>query len=337
MQWWRAVIKKLQVIKPGILSLLQDKGRVGHHRLGLTTGGPLDTDSFHWANRLCGNSDNATAIEITIGGLELISTASTRIAVTGAAMPLTINGMAKELWRNHRINSGDRIQLGFSQAGCRAYLAVAGGLQIAPVFGSSATVVREGIGGLNGKPLQKNDNLLCFDDTTFSNRANLQVPTNLRPLHFQLFDSQRLNIQAHASNKIELRVIPSFQQDRFSREQLQLFFNNTYTISDQYNRMGYRLNGPAIDSGISSMLSEGICLGAIQIPGDGQPIILLNDRQTIGGYPKIGTVLSLDLNRLAQLQAGAEVRFSPISVEQAQQLVRQHYQYWQHVQPVPVQ
>lgn len=325
------MIKKLQVIKPGILSLIQDSGRIGHHRLGLTNGGPLDADSFRWANRLCGNADGATALEITIGGLELISTATTRIAVTGAAMPLTINGATKELWRSHRINSGDRIQFGFSQAGCRAYLAVAGGFQITPIFGSSATVVREGIGGLNGNSLQKDDSLPCFDDTKFRNSPELQVPVNMRPTNLS-----SLNVQTQFTAVTQLRVIPSFQQDNFSREQLGLLFNGKYTASDQCNRMGYRLNGPAIHSGITSMLSEGICLGVIQVPGDGQPIILLNDRQTIGGYPKIGTVLSLDLNKLAQLQAGANIRFSAISVEQAQQLVRQHHQFWQQAQPVPI-
>ncbi len=313
-------MKKLHVIKPGFLSLLQDGGRFGHHQIGLTNGGPLDPDAFRWANRLCENSDSATAIEITFGGLQLISAADTRIAVAGADMPLTINGESKALWRSHHIHNGDRIELGYSQSGCRTYLAIADGFQIEPMFDSAATVVREGIGGLNGLALQKDDRLDC-QATNLKQHQDLQVPTNLQPTY---------------SNYVELRVIPGFQDSSFSRYQQRLFFNSRYSVSDQSDRMGYRLNGPTISSSISTMLSEGICLGAIQIPGDGQPIILLNDRQTIGGYPKIGSVLSIDLAKLAQLQPGADITFTPITIDHAHNLLNLQHSRWQHMQPEPV-
>lgn len=311
-------MNKLHVIKPGFLSLLQDGGRFGHHTIGLTNGGPLDPDAFRWANRLCENPDNCTTIEITFGGLQLIASGDMRIAVTGAAMPLTINGEAHPLWQSHFIRSGDRIELGFCQQGCRSYLAVEGGLDITKEFGSTATVVREGLGGLQGLALQKDDRLPCATGPKHTQRPTLRVPEKFRPVY---------------SNHAELRVIPGFQESSFSRYQQRLFLNSRYTVSDQCDRMGYRLSGPAIESSISTMLSEGICLGAIQIPGDGQPIILLNDRQTIGGYPKIGSVLSLDLSKLAQLQPGADISFTPISMDHAHNQLHLQHTRWQQMQP----
>ncbi|GAA5315894.1 MAG: biotin-dependent carboxyltransferase family protein [Candidatus Pelagadaptatus aseana] len=286
-----------EVINPGILSLLQDAGRLGKHQIGLTTGGPLDPEAFYWANQLCGNDTNTTTIEITVGGLQLEAQGDTTIAVTGANMALTINGEARQHWRSWPVQSGDRIALGFASEGCRAYLAVAGGFQIEPMFDSTATVVREGIGGLSGGGLQSGDKLPC-------------TPTDMAQ-HWQL-PEQHI---PHYSKQVTLRVIPGYQEHTFSRQQQRLFFHNTYTISDRADRMGIRLEGPKLKSSIEGILSEGICLGAIQVPADGQPIILMNDRQTIGGYPKIGSVLSLDLARLAQLMPGDKVNFAAITID----------------------
>ena len=295
------------VINPGILSLLQDAGRLGRHQIGLTSGGPLDPEAFYWANRLCNipgdsntsnsNPENNTTIEITVGGLQLKAHTDTHIAVTGADMPLTINGEPRETWRSQAVSAGDSIQLGYASEGCRAYLAVAGGFQIEPMFGSSATVVREGIGGLSGTALQQGDKLPCGE---YRSAQHWQLPESDRP---------------HYGKQITLRVIPGYQQHSFSRFQQRLFFHNTYTVSDRCDRMGYRLEGPKLVSSIEGILSEGICLGAIQVPADGQPIILMNDRQTIGGYPKIGSVLSLDLAKLAQLTPGGKVNFAAITMD----------------------
>lgn len=286
-----------EVINPGILALLQDAGRLGKHQIGLTSGGPLDPEAFYWANRLCQNPNNSTTIEITVGGLQLKAHTDTHIAVTGADMPLTINGEARDNWRSHAVSAGDSIQLGYASEGCRSYLAVSGGFNIEPMFGSSATVVREGIGGIKGTPLQKGDNLPCC---SHAGTEHWQVPQNDRPSY---------------SKQVTLRVIPGYQEHSFSRFQQRLFFHNTYTVSDRCDRMGYRLEGPRLQSSIEGILSEGICLGAIQVPADGQPIILMNDRQTIGGYPKIGSVLSLDLAKLAQLTPGGKVSFAAITID----------------------
>ncbi|MBT4520718.1 MAG: biotin-dependent carboxyltransferase family protein, partial [Halieaceae bacterium] len=281
----------MSVLQPGLLSLIQDQGRIGWQRIGLTNGGPLDPEAFFWCNRLLGNNANCSAIEVSFGGLQLAANVDTFICVTGATMPLHIDNLPHDLWQVHPIKAGQTIDLGFAGSGCRAYFGVADGFQITPQFGSSATVVREEIGGLGGDKLQPGDQLPCAEVGT---RRRCRLASDAQP---------------HYHRDIEVRVIPGYQQARFSRLQQRRFFSSSYTVSDRCDRMGYRLEGPAIHCEIEGILSEGICYGAIQVPADGQPIVLLNDRQTIGGYPKIGSALSLDAARLAQLTPGGSVHF----------------------------
>jgi biotin-dependent carboxylase-like uncharacterized protein len=299
------------VTQPGILSLIQDAGRFGQHNIGLTTGGPLDPEAFNWCNRLLQNKPNSSTLEVSFGGLHLQANIDTFICVTGADMPLRINHREQPLWTVLRVHSGDRIELAFAQSGCRSYLGVADGFDIAPSFGSSATVMREKLGGLRGDKIQSGDSLPC---TNIVNRSALYLPKTLQPKYH---------------NGITVRVMPGYQDHHFNRLQQRRFFSSQYTVSDRCDRMGYRLEGPVIACEIEGILSEGICHGAIQIPADGQPIVLLNDRQTIGGYPKIGSALSLDAASLAQLAPGGTVNFAAISVHAAHNalhLNRSHYQ-----------
>lgn len=299
----------LRVIQPGLLSLLQDSGRVGAHRIGLTTGGPLDREAFDYCNRLLGNAADSTVIEVSFGGLQLEAQADTFICVTGARLPLLINGNERPLWEVLPVQAGDRITLEFAQQGCRAYLGVADGFQVAASFGSTATVMREGIGGLSGDKLQAGDELPC---ATVTNRPLLYLLDGHRPRY---------------DDQVTVRVIPGYQQAHFSRLQQRRFFSHRFTVSDRCDRMGYRLEGPAIACDIEGILSEGICAGAIQIPADGQPIVLLNDRQTIGGYPKIGSALSLDTARLAQMTPGGAVHFAPITPHAAHNALHLAHSY----------
>jgi len=312
------IIKKaFTVIQPGILSLLQDAGRFGKHNIGLTNGGPLDKLSFDWANRLLDNDPNACVIEASIGGLVLQAEIDTQIAVTGGDAELSINQQAVASWQTHSVKSGDKISFGFAQTASRHYLAVKGGFKIDPMFGSSATVAREKLGGLNGSALQAGDTLPCL---SVSQDEITQQAVNR---------SDRPNYVRSAKDKdITLRVILGYQHDSFNGLQKARFFNNEFTISDKCDRMGFRLTGPEIKSDISGMLSEGICYGAIQVPADGQPIILLNDRQTIGGYPKIGSVFSLDIPKLTQRLPGTTLHFEAITIDEAQcQLHLSNYRY----------
>jgi biotin-dependent carboxylase-like uncharacterized protein len=299
----------LQVLKSGIFSLLQDGGRTGQHNMGITTGGPLDRTAFRWANLLCENPEDSACIEVTVGGLVLQSTIKTTLALTGADIPLSINKQPVALWQSHSIYPGDTIELGFARSGSRAYLAVSGGFQADPVFNSVATVPREGLGGLHGdgSPLKTGDSLPC---RPIEGASLWQLPENPRA--------------DYSENSARLRVVLGYQQEAFSETQKQLFFNSEYSVSKYSDRMGYRLEGTEIIPSLNGILSEGICLGAIQFPADGQPIILLNDRQTIGGYPKIGSLLTLDIGKLAQLSAGAKLRFEAISIDQAQSLLLEH-------------
>ena len=268
---------------------------MGQHRIGLTNGGPLDPHAFEYCNRLLQNRAGTTALEISFGGLKLEAAVDTYICLTGAQMTLRINNHEQPRWEVLAIKAGDSISVDFAEQGCRAYLGVAGGFQVAPSFGSTATVVREKIGGLNGDKLQAGDELPC------------EAVTQLRHLYLPA------EHQPHYQNLVTVRVIPGYQQKHFSRYEQRRFFSHAYTVSDRCDRMGYRLEGPAIDCDIEGILSEGICFGAIQVPADGQPIVLLNDRQTIGGYPKIGSALSLDCGHLAQLRPGGTVHFAPVS------------------------
>ncbi len=292
----------LNVLQPGLLSLIQDAGRFGCHGIGLTTGGPLDPEAFRWANRLCGNDLNAAALEVSFGGLVLEAQVDTRLVVAGAEMGLKINGEPRESWCCHGVRRGDRVELGYASAGCRAYLAVAGGFTPTPRFGSVATVTREGIGGLNGERLQQGDLLPC---APAPEKGGYRLAEASRPVY---------------GTAVSLRVILGYQQAAFDHCEQARFFHSEYRVTERSDRMGFRLEGPAIRSSLDGILSEGICPGAIQVPADGQPIVLMNDRQTIGGYPKLGSVISLDTARLAQLTPGARVSFEVVSQEQAHNL-----------------
>ena len=290
----------MRVIEPGVLSLFQDQGRFGNHSLGLTQGGPLDAFAFEYANRLVRNAPNVTALEISIGGLEIECEVETTLAVTGAAMPLTINGQIKGAWRSHRVRPEDRLALGHTKKGCRCYLAVTRGFVPKKFFGSASTVLREGL----GRALRAGDILGCDSS---EDEGDLALPMTEIPRY---------------RDEVCLRVIPGYHHNLFRDGARNVFFGSKYRVTNQCDRMGYRLEGPSVESTRPTLLSEGISLGAIQIPADGQPIVLLNDHQTIGGYPKIGSVLSCDLAQLAQCNPGARVRFESIPVGDAQEILR---------------
>ena len=304
--------------QPGLLTLVQDRGRFGAHNLGLTTGGPMDLLAYDWANRLLGNDPNATGLEVSFGGLSLQANINTTFAITGARKPCKLNGVEIEQWQTHSINKGDVLELGFASDGVRAYLAVAGGFDITPSFGSSSTVVREKIGGIHGDKLQAGNQLPCAEDS--------------RKNHQKLEEQHRPQYGKSAS----LRVVKGYQQAVFDHVQQWRFFNSEYQVTERSDRMGFRLEGEVIHSNMVGMLSEGICHGAIQIPADGQPIVLMNDRQTIGGYPKIGSVIPVDTAKLSQLPPGSAIRFEEISMEQAHNLHWLEQSRFQRTQPVKV-
>ncbi|WP_236175617.1 5-oxoprolinase subunit C family protein [Pseudomonas pseudonitroreducens] len=291
----------LRVSACGPLCLLQDGGRQGWQRLGVSPGGPVDKQAAAWANRLLGNPCGSALLEIALGGLELEAQDDTWLALTGAELPATLDGEPRQGWSRFRVRAGQRLKLGFARAGQRAYLAVAGGFCAAPVLGSVATQTRERLGGLagNGEPLAVGDVLAC---TAIGEQLlrGASVPWPYRPDYCE---------------PPILRVLPG--PDVFSEEQRQVFFEQSWQVSPQSDRMGVRLRGEAL-SAPRRQWSLGIVEGAIQVPPNGQPIILLADRQSMGGYPLLGVLHPLDIGRLAQCPARSQVRFVPVSVEQAQ-------------------
>ncbi|MEM0955188.1 MAG: biotin-dependent carboxyltransferase family protein [Pseudomonadota bacterium] len=307
-----------RVLAPGMLSLIQDGGRFGRHDIGLTTGGPLDRLAMSWANRLLGNRAETSAIEASFGGLKLEVDIHTQICVTGGDQPLSINGEERAGWRSHCVNPGDQIEMGFARQFCRSYLAVSGGFDIEPSFGSTATVVREGVGGLRGEKLARDDYLPAVENT---DKLCLALPAAARPRY---------------SRDVMLRVIPGYQHLHFPKLELQRLFSSEYRVTDRADRMGYRLEGPAIHCELDRLLSEGICMGAIQVPADGQPIVLLKDRQTIGGYPKVGSALSMDTAQLAQQMPGASARFRRISAHEADNVFHLVRSQYHRQEPEPV-
>jgi biotin-dependent carboxylase-like uncharacterized protein len=288
-----------KVLQPGLLSLLQDLGRFGQHEIGLTSSGPLDGEAFAWANRILNNAANACAIEVSFGGLQLQAQTDSYICITGAALDFSINGVNKPLWHSHKVVAGDQVKLGYSSQGCRTYVAVAGGFNIEQSFGSCATVMREKIGGLNGLKLAANDLLPC---ATVQHHDRLSLAPQHQPVY------------AESAN---LRLVLGYQHNLFDAATKARLQHSQYKVTDRSDRMGMRLQGPSIACPSQQMLSEGIALGAVQVPADGQPIVLLNDRQTIGGYPKLGSVIARDTSCLAQLRPGNTITFEIIDLYQA--------------------
>ncbi len=301
-----------KVLKPGMLTLVQDLGRFNYRHIGLSTGGAADEQAYLWANRLLHNAANCPALEICYGGLQLQALTDSQIAITGADMPVTRNNDPLANWQSHSVKSGDIVRFGYATSGIRSYLAVKGGFDITPTYGSAATVIREKIGGLDGtgSPLKAGD-LLPYRPSKQDIRT--RVPSMFVPDYQQ---------------PLIVSVIVNQHRNDFSPSEQQKLFHNTYQISVQSNSMGLRLQGEAIMPKVKGIISEGAAFGSIQVPPDGQPIILLKDRQTIGGYPVLGSVFPMDAFLLSQQQAITELRFTPMTLADAQQQMRRFYRFF---------
>ncbi|NMT64451.1 biotin-dependent carboxyltransferase [Marinobacter orientalis] len=300
-----------RVSRAGPLALLQDAGRFGVRHLGVTQGGPADLHAWAWANRLAGNAWGSGVLEITVGGLELIAERDLTIALTGADLGIKYNGQAAPRWRTLAITIGDTLTFGSPVNGLRAYLAVAGGFRGDTVLGSAACVVREQLGGFDGQ-----GNSLREGDTLTVNRAEHLPAEQAAP------ESEQPDYRQTAV----LDLLPGAQIAAFTGRSLFDAFNAEWQVDQRADRMGVRLSGPRLQCTIGSLVSEGISLGAVQVPPDGQPIALLNDRQTIGGYPRLGNLTPLAASRLAQCMPGQTVRFRAAGIDSA---LRRHRQFVQ--------
>jgi biotin-dependent carboxylase-like uncharacterized protein len=291
------------------LCLLQDAGRFGVRHLGVTQGGAADWCSMSWANWLLGNELNAVVVEITLGGFAVVAEEDCLLALAGADLGAQIDGQPQAPWCSFRLAKGRTLRFTQPLLGARAYLATPGGFTAPKVLGSSATVVREQLGGLDGMGLAlAKGTVLCSSGEALTVR---EVPLALRP-------DLRMDTP--------LDLVLGAQIGLFSGQSLFDVFNSPWTIDSRADRMGIRLQGATLQYQGAPMISEGIPLGAVQVPPDGQPIVLLNDRQTIGGYPRLGALTPLALARLAQCLPGAKVRLRPVVQDIAH---REHIEYLQ--------
>lgn len=295
----------LTVIRPGVQSSLQDLGRYSYAKQGLSQGGAMDLHAYCWVNKLLENPMHCPALEIVIGMADFLAESDLNLAITGADMQAEVDGVAIGNWCSFNMHQGQLLKFKPSRTGMRAYLAVAGGFSVSPTLGSVSTVVRNQLGGIDGGLIKTGDDL----------------PAGPQELTDGVHVPHRF--VSHYPDKIEVRVIESYQSDSFFNSEKEKFYRSEYTVSQDSDRMGARLAGPSIQIPLGGIISEGIALGAIQFPPDGQPIILLNDRQTLGGYPKLGCVAKVDLPKLAQARPGTVVRFTPISLSKARE------QWWE--------
>jgi len=291
----------LRILKAGLLTQIQDRGRVGYGDIGITQSGVADGYSATWANRLLFNTPGTPLLEILLGGMTFVSEVETTISLTGAQVELRINGAPQALWKTYRIKPGDAIEIGLASSGLRLYLAVKGGFACTQELGSCATTLKERV----GTKAEEGDLLLCSHYPTL---PIVSMPQELIPKYLDV---------------VTLRVVLGYQSDHFSTEQKEIFFSTPYQVTQATDRMGCRLQGEPITYEAGELISEPIAYGSIQIPSDGQPIILLNERQTIGGYPKIGSVIPMDCYRLAQARPGTTVAFKEIGLEEAVRVTRE--------------
>ena len=295
----------IRIGDPGPQTTVQDLGRPGQLRYGIPPSGPVDVRAFVIANRLAGNPDGAAGLECTLLGPRFTVDAACAIAVTGAEAPVTVNGEPAPSWTTLPLAPGDTVRVAAARAGVRAYVAFSGGLDVPMTLGSRATYLRGRLGGVEGRALKRDDVLRLFP----------APPPAVRRLAAP--DLPALEAEP------EIRVVLGPQADRFTGEGIAAFLAGPYEMLPQSDRMGARLAGPRIDHARGhDIISDGIALGSVQVPGDGQPIVLLVDRQSTGGYTKVATVGSFDIARIGQVKPGQRVRFRAVDVSEAHRLRR---------------
>jgi len=312
-------MRMFRVIEPGPFTTIQDLGRFGFQQFGVPVSGALDRSSFRAANLLVGNPGNSAVLESTFMGPKLEALAEGIVAVCGADVPIALNDRPQAAWESFSVRPGDTIGIRAARSGVRSYLAVAGGIDVPEVMGSRSTCVGGKFGGLEGRTLVKGD-VLSRGQAALG-RHNLTIPLQFRPSF---------------RGSMILRAIPGPQDDYFDRG-MDLFFTSEFTVSTQADRMGCRLDGPVIalkDGVPRSILSEPSLSGVVQVPADGRPIILFGE-QTAGGYAKIATVISADLDLAAQARPCDRIRFDRCDLARAHALYAGYQAKLPAAVPVP--
>lgn len=311
-----SVSPMLQIVQPGLLATLQDRGRFGYLAEGITTGGPVDEYSFLWGNKLLDNRADAAQIEVTLGGFEATVLQSTQMVVCGAPMQIELNGSVIPNWLVFDVTAGDVLKISPGTSGLRSYIAVRGGFIAPQVYGSVATVKRDQLGGLKG-----DGGALAVDDKVAAPKVSDPTILPRRP---------RSDLLPQCDGEmVTIDVIPAGQYQRFAKPMIDQLYQQSYQVTAAQDRMGMRLKAShPLEWQHAQILSEPLPIGAIQIPPDGQPIIMLVDRQTLGGYPKIGTVSWRSRSLLGQLPLDTQLQFREISLAAAQSEWRQYQRFF---------
>ena len=298
----------ITVLQPGLMSTIQDEGRQDFLAYGLPMAGVMDRYAARMANLLCGNPLGAAVIEMTMLGGSFRIGRACRIALCGADMSPLLNGVSIENWSAVDVFPGDLLETGFAKKGCRSYLAVSGGITVPVIMGSRSTYTRAGIGGINGKALKADEQI-----PTGENLAIIGKPSRIE-----------MSLIPEYPDHIKIRVLLGPQEELFTQEGISTFLKGEYKVSDEADRMGYRLEGPQINHvDKADIISDAVGRGAVQVPGNGQPIVMMADCGTTGGYAKIATVIGSDLWRLAQAKPQDSICFEQCTETEAIQALSQ--------------
>jgi len=317
----------IEVIKPGLLTTIQDLGRFGFQKYGVIAGGAMDSFALRTANMAVGNPEGTAALEITLTGPVLAFREEVMIAVCGADLSPNIGGVGVPMWRPVLVPKGSTLSFGEPVAGCRAYLAAAGGFEVAPVMLSRSTYLRAGIGGWEGRALREGDRLTIGKPTGLAKKIMSRLPSASESFPFAAaswrISSHMLPATAYGRGRDKVvRALPGSEFGRFDERGRKSLFSEPFQILPQSDRMGYRLAGPVLQlSEPLEMISGAVAFGTVQVPPDGNPIVLMADRQTTGGYPKIAQVITADLPILAQARPGDWIRFREVSLREAEELL----------------
>lgn len=307
----------IHVDTPGMYTTIQDEGRVGYQQYGMPVAGPMDSESYLLGQALVGNGEPVGALECTVLPPTLTVKGTCIVAFTGADMQPTINNVVVPRYIPFVCHEGDVISGGFSQCGVRMYIAFSGGIDVPEINGSVSTHTKAKIGGLEGRPLQAGDEIGIKSFT----RETVHMYDYYGEGH-NLFNTALYNRGGRECHE-PLRVVLGDQAKHFTEKGIKTFGSKLYTLTMQCDRMGFRLDGPVIEHVDSAdIISDGAVFGSIQVPSDGTPIVLMADRQTTGGYTKIGTIITADLPRLSQLPVGDGIHFDIVSIEEAQDIYR---------------
>ena len=305
----------IRVRKPGLLTTVQDAGRFGEYDIGMPPSGAMDVFSYQIGNYLVGNEDGAAGLEITYFGPELEFTEGAVIALTGADLPPKINGEEAPTWEAFPVEEGDVLSFGYLKSGARSYLAVAGGIDVPVFIHSRSTYTLIGLGGHEGRALKEGDNLKVGEAGDRSGRVGMAVAREQIPTF---------------SDEAELRVIIGLASYRLTEESMRTFLGTTWTVTPDADRVGYRYKGGELGfvereqpagagADPANVVDFGYPVGSIQVPGGVEPIVLMNDAVTGGGYATIGTVISVDRDALAQTGTNDKTRFRRVELAEALQ------------------